>query len=825
VDAERVLRNAGRRSPGLVTLALLLSPAVRIEPELIRAVRLELIPKLLAGAEGDLWFSALVSARGLDGIVLHADVANLLRERARAILVPLPGRAIPDSWPGPAGLMRARDLIDQLHAGSPPVLKLEETVNWLAVSEAAPEPAIEAELQRAVEALRRGRTGIARWAARALPRMPTAARGTTAAWLLAQGAGRRLSSPGAASNPDLSRIDDLAGLLPARNDVPLGVSRRFGELVTLGDVDRDGVSIPVLDTDPRVLAVSAADAKDEQTVYVPKGAQVSVDIGPGAALLRTPRGEIYRIEPVPSDYYLSGLRRSCVVVQSSASGTFSRMGIAVAPDLVLTTAPEPEGESVTISRFGPEIAGEWLAGRGGLAMLRVPRLPDGVQPDRPRTMSLPSAGAQWIGPTNSLSGIGDDAWPSITGVITAINPDTGQFVASVNEPGGVAVLGGPIVVNGALAGMITSTASGGIGIDVGTIEAATVAELLNSVPEPDALPALVSAAQGIALDYHTRFRGFGRAGSGVNPDALVTTAGLTSEQLAAMNGAAEWVIQAGTSVRTQPQWRTASGPRRFSAAVLAAFDETAEVLRSSGRQPRRFDLPTGFSLTDGARSALREIGVEVTRASSSFGRAEAELDTGGFGSRQWNRLRSILAEDLPEFDDWDPWLPASAPGAERPQVMLEIVSDLCRYDTSVQDPARTVLVDASQHLYPQWWRIRDDIARTGVPDVHADQDFPDFLEAYLGWCLTILDRVAASAGGLPYDAGFSLLRSEAVTLPTERFGLEIRPGRPETNVGLSGKFGSLVSFSAWVFLELADQVRLAAQLPPRYEVPPSPASA
>ena len=91
--------------------------------------------------------------------------------------------------------------------------------------------------------------------------------------------------------------------------------------------------------------------------------------------------------------------------------------------------------------------------------------------------------------------------------------------------------------------------------------------------------------------------------------------------------------------------------------------------------------------------------------------------------------------------------------------------------------------------------------------------------------------------------GFAIPRGEAADLPTGRFGLELSPvpsarrfgpetgldqpdpGQPDAGVRLAGRFSSLVSFSAWVFLELADQVRLAAAQPPPYLIPPPPATA
>ena len=104
--------------------------------------------------------------------------------------------------------------------------------------------------------------------------------------------------------------------------------------------------------------------------------------------------------------------------------------------------------------------------------------------------------------------------------------------------------------------------------------------------------------------------------------------------------------------------------------------------------------------------------------------------------------------------------------------------------------------------------------------VNLGQGFPDFLEAYLGWCLTVLDHVRASAGHYRYDMGIAIPRSHAAVLPAGRFGLETYPAQPDTEVRLAGPFSSLVGFSAWVFLELADQVRATAAQPPGYQGPP-----
>jgi hypothetical protein len=779
VDAEQVLRTAGRRSPGLVTLALLLSPAVRIEPELIRAVRLELLPKLPAAAEGDLWFSALVSARGLDGIVLDPDVASVLRERARAILLPPSGQAEPDDGPGPDDLRRTRDLIDQLHAGSPPVLRLEETVNWLAVSEADPAASIEAELQRAVDAIRRGRTGISRWAARALPRMPEAARGTTAAWLLAQGARRRLGARewGGTGTPEIERVGDLASLLPRQDDVLLGV-RRSGERLDLGEVGRDGVSVRVLDTDPRVLALQDPGRKDEQVIQIRHDARVSLQVGPGPVRLRTPRGDIYQPEEATGDG-TARLRPSCVTVD--LAGT-TAVGVAIAADRILTALPGAEAGAMTTvtGPSGASVAGPVTAAKGGLAVLRVSGLPEGVQPTALPWAREPQPGERWHGLIPGQPKV----WTEVTGIITT--GTAAQFTAVLDEPGPSLLPGCPVVIGGVLAGLVTSPLRG----DWYVAGLASAMLLLELSPEPAQLPGLGRIANAITLEFHGGFGGLRPRGE---DPPLAAAVGLSVGQLERLRGSAEWAVQAGVNVRAAPRWRRPAGPDRFSAAILAALDEASAALRSSPYlNPRR--------LAESGDTALTVDG-----------------------------LLSVFASELPGLDEWDPWAARPAQGTERVQALLAAVSSACASDTNVPQPARTVLMDASHHLYPQWWGIRDDLALTGLPDVTADQAFPDFLEAYLGWCLTVLRQVETFAPDRNYDMRYSIPRRDAEALPVTRFGLVQSPRERERGrdaaVTLGGRFSALIGLWAWTFLELADLVHLAARQPPRYPAPPSPASA
>jgi hypothetical protein len=54
----------------VLALARLVSPAVHVEPDRLRAVRLAFLPRSAAALEADLWWSPLVQARNADGLVL-----------------------------------------------------------------------------------------------------------------------------------------------------------------------------------------------------------------------------------------------------------------------------------------------------------------------------------------------------------------------------------------------------------------------------------------------------------------------------------------------------------------------------------------------------------------------------------------------------------------------------------------------------------------------------------------------------------------------------------------------------------------------------------
>src|SRR5207344_1850698 len=142
----------------------------------------------------DLWFSTLTESVSSQGFVLDTSVVEQLRQDLASDVTGGEQRA----------LDRAASITQELHHGWPPSLQLEERVTWLALKrspgkETTPyleevETLLRSMLKTMTEEAARG-IEIARWAQRALRRLPPAARETEAALLLAIGAAERLDVP------------------------------------------------------------------------------------------------------------------------------------------------------------------------------------------------------------------------------------------------------------------------------------------------------------------------------------------------------------------------------------------------------------------------------------------------------------------------------------------------------------------------------------------------------------------------------------------------------------------------------------------------------
>ncbi len=162
-------------------LGKVVSLAAWIEPELIRAARLRLLPHLDVSAEADLWFSPLVQSRTPLAIVLRADVVEALRAELAA-----DQRLLDDAW----------DVLQDAHRSAPPVLSLEEELTWLGLRGQRSDADVNGLLQQAVYSMvDEDRSGIARWTARAFDRLPQPVKRHETARMLNVGAKARLGTP------------------------------------------------------------------------------------------------------------------------------------------------------------------------------------------------------------------------------------------------------------------------------------------------------------------------------------------------------------------------------------------------------------------------------------------------------------------------------------------------------------------------------------------------------------------------------------------------------------------------------------------------------
>jgi hypothetical protein len=270
----------GRQSPAALRLARVAALAARVEPELLRALRLRLVPEADSGAEADLWFSPLVQVQGASALVLEPEVVEALRQELAGDQ-PL--------------LDRAWDELQRVHRDAPATVRLEEEVTYLALSNREDAAArIDELLRSAVVALvREDRRGLADWALRALPRLPPRALETEAAWMLALGAGSRLG--GRRILGDLPG-NTLPGWLPwvmadGMPMAPVGV-RLVGQVVELGPPTLDGAhSIEVPRTSPLLIELSWRDDRERAVlVKLRAGRSQAVQVGPGDVRLRSATG-------------------------------------------------------------------------------------------------------------------------------------------------------------------------------------------------------------------------------------------------------------------------------------------------------------------------------------------------------------------------------------------------------------------------------------------------------------------------------------------------------------------------------------------------------
>lgn len=245
-----------RLNPAAVTLAVLAATAVRVEPALLRRLRL-LVPEADVGAESDLWSSGLLASASPLAVSFEPDCAELLRREL--------GSPAYDDLRG-----QANAVIEAAHTGLHWSLRLEETINRLMLGSSPDLDQAEKLLYAAVGALRSVEAGdgtdpvrVARWLLGALGRLPARLRSTRAGVVAAVGAGIRLDGRFAGAPGDGAGVDawmpwllELAGIRDRH------VTIRFApDALVLNGTGPDCAEIRVPGTAPMVLNLTWHDGQ------------------------------------------------------------------------------------------------------------------------------------------------------------------------------------------------------------------------------------------------------------------------------------------------------------------------------------------------------------------------------------------------------------------------------------------------------------------------------------------------------------------------------------------------------------------------------------
>ncbi|MEV8510271.1 helix-turn-helix transcriptional regulator [Actinoplanes sp. NPDC051475] len=320
-------------APGYLELAELLSTATRIEPHLLRTVRLTAAPHLDAGAEGDLWFSDVIGVR-------NPRMVSFQPARLPALRQALAARIAASDADDP--VRRVGPTVAAAHTNLPPTLLLEERIAWLTVSTAADDPErIDELLRPALRALvHEGRTGVADWFAGAWDRLPALAQTTTTAWQLGQMARRTGAEALTAFAPRhlaMITLADVAAIAAKLPDTVIGVQRDDGGLVITEPPRRGSMRVTLPDTDPRLIELTdPASADPGRTVAVTGGETAVAWPGTGPVRITTARGTVYTlpaVQPVLVSPPQSGLSLAWRLRDLRASAALTQRHLASLMDV------------------------------------------------------------------------------------------------------------------------------------------------------------------------------------------------------------------------------------------------------------------------------------------------------------------------------------------------------------------------------------------------------------------------------------------------------------------------------------------------------------
>lgn len=273
-EARLLVDSYGASSP-LVRLAQLAAPACRIEPQLLRQLRLTCVPDADVSVEQELWHSELVNTRG-KSITFTPIVARVLRDQLRDWR-----RKEPDL------VTRARVVMEKLHADLSPLLGLEDELAWADIFDDS--TSIRSGARKLLNSLLAQREGVNHWLGRAWPGLPTELKQLPEGRQLAQVAAVQGAS--VAEDGDKPAGERVAHLLPL---VPLTI-RLHGLRLDVNVPPSEATHVfEVPRTQPRAVSVQWL-KRNEQLVF--DGSEVrGVNVSLGTIVIRTLAGSEYQLE-------------------------------------------------------------------------------------------------------------------------------------------------------------------------------------------------------------------------------------------------------------------------------------------------------------------------------------------------------------------------------------------------------------------------------------------------------------------------------------------------------------------------------------------------
>jgi hypothetical protein len=285
--AHEALRTVDLARPDVAALAMLASLARKIEPELLRTLRLELSGRLPAGSrphsgtEAALWFSPLVESRGPDSITMVAEISRELQDRLKA---------------QPQLFEAAHEVIEELHRDIVPTLRWEERLVYVALTQTLTEISRQHRIKEAAREVLEAISTTAR---------PGLEERVREMWT-------RLPAP-ATTNPYLANVHHFCdvralqrGDRANRDDGSLQTIllqvRRTGQTIRIGFMEGAALAIRVPALDPVVLDVlkSERSRRAVRTLVIALEQWVEIPFGTEPVVLRTINGQIYSL--VPEDF-------------------------------------------------------------------------------------------------------------------------------------------------------------------------------------------------------------------------------------------------------------------------------------------------------------------------------------------------------------------------------------------------------------------------------------------------------------------------------------------------------------------------------------------